>query len=169
MFGKKILSKYCGVFVVIKYDKSDNVKIMFLKTGTVKNISKKTLFSKLPRVHDPMAKTVFGKGCIGVGHYKAHFKGRDTKAYSIWRAMLRRCYYEPESKPWREGCYVDEKWLNFQNFASWFEGNYPRDGVRYQLDKDIKKPGNKCYSEDNCMFVSQIENLKARRFKNKIL
>jgi len=35
--------------------------------------------------------------------------------------------------------------------------------VTYQLDKDIKVQGNKLYSPDTCLFVTQEQNLAARK------
>ena len=81
--------------------------------------------------------------------------------------MLRRCYYAPENKPWRDGCTVAEEWHNFQAFADWYDSHYPSDGNTYQLDKDMRVKDNKCYGPDTCKFVTQQENLAARRFKCK--
>ena len=109
--------------------------------------------------------SVFGVGYTGVGRHPTHHYPQcsDTRPYSIWRAMLRRCYYVSNSNTGYPDCGVEKEWLNFQVFADWYEINYPGDGGRYQLDKDIKIPGNKVYGPDACMFVTQQENLKARR------
>lgn len=77
--------------------------------------------------------------------------------YQIWKSLLQRCY----SPNWQEAnhtyveCTVEESWLLFSNFRDWvvrqdWEGN--------QLDKDILFLGNKHYSEDTCVFISQELN-----------
>ena len=166
MNGQRFTTMYCGDVVVYDYKNSKEVLIVFIDTNTLMKTTKRVLTgSDRPRLRDLLAKSVFGVGCIGVGRHKAHENSRDTKAFSIWRAMLRRCYYEPDNKPWREGCTVVDEWFNFQVFAEWFEGNYPSDGMKYQLDKDLTILDNKQYSPEACSFVTQQENLNGRRFK----
>jgi hypothetical protein len=171
MVGQKFKTQNCGDVIVTQYTNCKNVTICFIDTGTTLKTKKEVLLrSDRPRFRDPLAKTVFGVGCIGVGEHKAHTKeGADTKAYSIWRAMLRRCYYRGSKHHQRsyEGITVCEEWLNFQTFAEWFEENYPTDGKRCQLDKDVITPGNKVYSPKTCSFVTQQENLAARRYRRK--
>lgn len=168
MFGNRYTTQHCGDVVVCEYKNSKNITVVFVDTGTTLVTTKRVLTgSDNPRLRDPLAKSVFGVGCIGVGKHKAHNGRADTKAFGVWRAMLRRCYYAPERTAWREGCTVADEWLNFQNFADWFEQNYPADGGQYQLDKDIKIPGNKRYSPEACSFVTQSKNLAARRFRSR--
>ncbi len=88
-------------------------------------------------------------------------------AYMRWKHMLKRCYSKKfqESRPTYIGCYVCEEWLTFSNFERWFNENNV-DG--YQLDKDIIKNGNKCYSPSKCLFVpsainSLLVDCRARR------
>lgn len=165
MFGEKFTTQHCGDVIVCEYKNTKNITVVFVDTGTTLKTTKRVLTgSDRPRLRDPLAKSVFGVGCIGVGQHKAHDGPADTKAFSIWRAMLRRCYYEPERTAWRDGCTVADEWLNFQTFAEWFEKNCPRDGGRYQLDKDLTIPGNKRYSPGACRFVTQQENLAGRGY-----
>lgn len=78
--------------------------------------------------------------------------------YQAWASMLMRCYsakYQ-ERYPTYKGCIVSEEWLTFSNFRKWmmtqdFEGK--------QLDKDLLFDGNKVYSADTCVFVTQAVNL----------
>ena len=166
MLGRIVDTLHCGKAVVSEYTNNKNVKVIFIDTGYLLSTTKRSLLSSSrPRLRDPLAKSVFGVGCIGEGRHKAHNGPADTKSFSIWRAMLRRCYYKPESKPWREGCTVVEEWLDFQTFAQWYEDNYPNNGERYQLDKDTLIAGNKQYGPSTCRFVTQAENLAARQFK----
>ena len=86
---------------------------------------------------------------IGIGKY--HSKNCNI-GYNKWIGMFRRCYiYDLISY---NGCTVSEDWWDFQNFASWFEENYPDDrSSRWDLDKDILIKNNKVYSKDTCCFV----------------
>lgn len=170
--SKKVLgmvrdSKHCGPFEVTEYINADCVTVVFLNTGTKLQTKLKTVNSPSPRLSDPLAPSVFGVGRIGVGEYLAHSKGADTKEYSIWRAMLRRCYYRGDGVPRKkyDGVTVCEEWLDFQIFARWFHMNYPTDGGRYELDKDALDPGAREYSPRTCSFITKQHNLSLRNFK----
>lgn len=74
---------------------------------------------------------------------------------------MRRCYDDKyHKKQWfYKGCKVCDEWLNFQNFAKWYEENYYEvEEQRMHLDKDILYKGNKLYSPDTCVFVPQEIN-----------
>ena len=81
--------------------------------------------------------------------------------------MLQRCYSKHHRHVYKtyQDCTVDSEWHNFQNFAEWFYINYPKDGKKYQLDKDIKKKGNRVYAEDNCIFVTAEQNMRESHAK----
>lgn len=77
--------------------------------------------------------------------------------YRVWSNMLRRCYsaeYQ-ERKPTYKGCSVSEEWLTFSLFKGWME---KQDWEGNQLDKDLLFQGNKTYSAETCVFVSQTVN-----------
>lgn len=105
-------------------------------------------------------KLVYGVGTSDKGKHLAWFNGRKTKAYNAWSNMLQRCYSQKELEryPTYIGCSVCNEWLSFQSFAEWYELNHPKDGGSYDLDKDLKVLGNKVYSPDTCLFVSQQVN-----------
>lgn len=78
--------------------------------------------------------------------------------YKAWTSMLERCYsarYQ-ERHPTYRGCTVSEDWLTFSVFKSWME-KQSWEGL--QLDKDLLVEGNKVYSADTCVFVTQMVNL----------
>lgn len=78
--------------------------------------------------------------------------------YRVWANMLKRCYsvkYQ-EQKPTYAGCTVSEEWLTFRSFKNWME---TQDFEGKQLDKDILTKGNKVYSSDTCVFVTQVVNM----------
>ena len=71
--------------------------------------------------------------------------------------MLERCYSKKyqEGKPTYKGCTVSKEWHTFSNFKSWME---KQDWEGKQLDKDILIKGNKVYSSDTCVFVTEMVN-----------
>ena len=159
----------CGPATVIGYKNYRSVQVLFTETGTIITTKTEIILKDRPRLLDPLAKTVFGMGCIGVGRHKAHCKGADTRAYGVWRAMLRRCYYRgSKHHPFSyEGVQVCKEWHCFQVFADWYEEHYPEDDLLYELDKDIRTGMSDLYSPERCMFVTPYENLQARLFKSK--
>jgi hypothetical protein len=97
--------------------------------------------------------SVYNKGYLGIGNYTVSLKGKHTKIYKTWKGMLERCYSSAFhlNNPSYEDCFVCEEWLNFQNFAKWFEENYIEG---FELDKDILVKGNREYGPNTCCFVS---------------
>lgn len=78
--------------------------------------------------------------------------------YAVWARMIERCY----SKKWHDKyptykeCSVCPEWIKYSGFLEWYKLQNPTPGD--QLDKDILHPGNKVYSPDYCIFVSQELN-----------
>ena len=77
--------------------------------------------------------------------------------YRVWNNMLERCYSTKcqEKYPTYKGCSVSEEWLTFSVFKSWME---EQDWKGMQLDKDMLFEGNKVYSAETCVFVTQVVN-----------
>jgi hypothetical protein len=77
--------------------------------------------------------------------------------YAKWKNMLRRAYDKKYHK--KNIRYTDvivcEEWLYFSNFKKWM---LSQEWQGKELDKDIIMPGNKIYSPDRCVFVSQALN-----------
>ena len=84
-------------------------------------------------------------------------KRTKCKIYETWANMLLRCYNKSYliKKPTYEGCSVCSEWLTFSNFKSWME---KQDWQGKTLDKDYISVGNKVYSPDTCIFVTQQIN-----------
>ena len=77
--------------------------------------------------------------------------------YLTWRDMIQRCYSakRQERYPTYIGCAVSDEWLTFSNFKSWMvQQNWKYN----QLDKDLLFEGNKLYSAETCVFVTQMVN-----------
>lgn len=136
--------------------------IKFLSTGYIKRINSSQLNHK---IDDPCKPTVYGRGIIGEGKYMANFDGKHTKEGSLWYNMMMRCYSTSylEKTPTYEGCEVCDRWLYFQNFCEDIQKLEGYDlwlssSTEYVLDKDYKVKGNKLYSPETCMFISNSLN-----------
>ena len=152
-----IFSTRYGKVKVLNYVNAQNVFILFLQTG-YKTKTRATCLRK-GSVKDKLFPTVCGVGFIGEGIY---YKTKHIQIYKCWASMMNRCYSDKyhKIKPTYKNCSVCNEWKNFQNFAEWYIENYPTDGKKYELDKDVKFPGNKIYSPEKCKFVTKSENTK---------
>lgn len=109
----------------------------------------------------PYERTVYGVGYLGEGKYKVKENGKDTRIYSTWSHMLRRCHDEnyQREKPSYKYATICEEFHNFQNFGYWDSDNfYQIEGEKMCLDKDILIKGNKLYSPETCIFVPERIN-----------
>ena len=77
--------------------------------------------------------------------------------YRPWSSMLKRCYSEKlhAIQATYIGCSVVNEWHSFMNFRAWM---ISQDWKGKCLDKDIIEPGNKVYSPDKCIFISNALN-----------
>ena len=108
----------------------------------------------------------FGVGTLDVDYnvikYFPRQKGKQKiewvcPYYSKWRSLLKRCYsgLYKQKYPTYQDCLVCEEWLLFSNFKSWME---QQDWEGKELDKDLLIEGNKIYSPETCVFISQEIN-----------
>jgi len=144
-----IIIKYIDwkeVYVEFKNGYIAKTQYSHFKKGTVKNL---------------LSPSVYNKGYSGVGKYKMYNDGKLSKIHITWNSMLKRCYdekYKSEHHTY-ENCSVHTEWLNFQNFAEWYEKNYYEiEKQKMCLDKDILIKGNKVYSPETCIFVPERIN-----------
>jgi hypothetical protein len=146
-FGSKI--------IITKYNNTKDIDIYFPDTNyTAYNREYKDFMKG--RVSSLYDKTILGVGCFGVGEYKSALNSKATNQYRCWINMLHRCYDNKlyKTHPTYINCIVCDKWLNFQNFAKWYDNNYYEiDGEEMCLDKDILLKGNKIYSPETCVFA----------------
>jgi hypothetical protein len=77
--------------------------------------------------------------------------------YTKWCGMIKRCYSDKYQGKYPSyiGCTVINEWLIFSKFKEWMES---QDWKGKELDKDLLIQGNKIYSPEACMFVSQAVN-----------
>ena len=163
--GSMHKSNSYGDYVVVEYINANNVIIMFTDTLFVRTTSTKSI--KLGVVKDLMKPMIAGVGFIGQGGFKSKLNGKDSKPYSVWRGMIRRCY-DSSARGYKFygglGVFVCDDWHNFQNFASWYTENYKDVYVNYDLDKDIKSSGDKkYYSPETCSLIPHKANMEEIR------
>lgn len=100
---------------------------------------------------------------IAGARFRTHGQ-RFTRLYRIWQGVLRRCYTStnPSYKYYGgRGIIVQESWrTNFLNFKEWAEAHGYRNDLTIER---IDVNGN--YTEDNCTWIPQSEQLKNRRHK----
>ena len=107
-----------------------------------------------------MSKLVYDVGIHEKGKYTSKIDGKITKEYSLWNAMLQRCYSTncQLKQTTYIGCSVSEDFKNFQFFAEWCQDKTGFNLKDWQLDKDILCKGNKQYNQERCVFVPREIN-----------
>lgn len=156
--GDKFDTKSFGTVEVIEYRGAFDVDVRFLDTGFIVTTNAGNV--RNGSIKDKLKRTVYGVGFFGDGKHKSSVNKKPNPAYKAWKAMMQRCYDHGYHKyrPTYIDCTVCDDWHNFQNFADWFEEAYPRDGNKYQVDKDSVKVGNKVYSPETCVFLTLKDN-----------
>jgi len=89
-----------------------------------------------------------------------------AKAYKLWMGIRTRVTNLTDTVAYSKVS-VDERWLDYQNFADWF---YEQDRQGWyvsgwELDKDMLSPvGGKIYSPNTCVFLpKELNNIFVRR------
>jgi hypothetical protein len=164
--GEESNNKFGSSIKVVGYRNYNDVDIYFSDYDwTYFNIDYNSF--KRGSIKCPYEPRIFNKGFIGEGLYKSKENGVQTRSYKTWYDMLKRCYDENHRDKFisYENCYVCDEWLNYQNFAEWYEYNYYEvTGEIMHIDKDILIKGNNIYSPETCIFVPQtINNLIIKR------
>ena len=158
--GNKKVNSFGSEMIIVEYRRYNDIDIYFPKYNwTAKN----TTYSNFNKglIKCPYEPRTYNKGCIGEGKYLAKENGKDTDVYKCWHSMLQRCYDKKvhNIRKTYEKCIVCDEWLNFQDFAEWYNENYYNiDNEIMHLDKDILVKNNKMYSPDTCVFVPQRIN-----------
>ena len=150
--GKVCKSKSSGDFKIVKYNDAYNVEIQFSKTGYETTVQLGSI--RNGEVKDRLSPSVYGIGVVGT-KYPISEGGRDTKEYTLWCNMLKRCYSDTYKKqrPTYEGCEVSDKFKSYEYFYEWCNEQIGFGNEGWQLDKDLLVKGNKVYSENVCIFI----------------
>ncbi len=155
----------CGIVQVLKYFNSKKVIAKFLNTGHQVVCDAKSIRSGC--VRDPYNPRTAGIGFIGEGLYDS--LSANGKPYRSWNCMINNCYGNHEStkkQGHHNGYTVVPEWHNFQNFAKWYEENYPNDGGKYTLCRKINK--NKVYSPDTYFFATYSCAMTVKLSKGRV-
>lgn len=149
-FGSKMIIK--------EYRKYSDVDIYFPKYNWTAESVQYNKF-KSGEIKCPYEPRVYNHGYLGEGkyNYKEH-----KRHYTTWKNMLKRCYdpkFHKNNSSYIK-CEVFKDWLNFQNFAKWYDDNfYQLENEVMHLDKDILYKHNKIYSPKTCIFAPQNINI----------
>lgn len=155
-------SNNSGLFTVLEQT-SNRYKIVFKDTGFITTVLREN--AKVGKVNDPYHKSVYGIGFLGEYVRPYYIK----HAYTLWHNMLKRCYCEADNKGYYgRGIEVSKEWLCFgdflrdieslTNFDKWIIGQYNKEEIQYNLDKDFAYYGCTVYSKDNCQFIDETLN-----------
>ena len=154
------LNAFSSKMIIKKYRKAIDIDVYFPEYDWIFEHTRYNDF-KNGTIKCPYEPRVFGHGYLGEGKYKTRENGKLTDEYDIWRHMLERCYdpkYQ-ERYPTYKDCRVEDYLLNFQHMGEWIDKNYYEiPGETMCLDKDILCKGNKVYSRETCIFVTQKIN-----------
>lgn len=159
--GEENTNNFGSNIIITKYNNNKDINVYFSEYDWTAEHIQYGHF-KNGNIKCPYEPRHYGVGYKGEGLYKMSKNGKNTKVYTTWNTMLERCYdYKLHHRyPTYTDCTVCDEWLNFQNFAQWYEDNYYEiEGEKMNLDKDILVKNNKVYSPDTCVFVPHSINL----------
>lgn len=159
--GEKFLTREGYVITIVDYIGSQNCIIQF-DDGTTLGEFQYDLI-KRGSIKNPLHRSKFGVGYIGIGKYKSSEKNKLNKCYSVWQDILDRCYSSKFKQrfPAYKDCTLDEEWHNFQNFAEWWTTSCKTEDMKnWHVDKDFLVEGNKVYSSSTCTLLPvEINNI----------
>lgn len=146
---------------IVRYKNSSDITIEF--QDKYKHQVNTTYQNFKIGIKNPYDISVHGHGYLGIGKYVAKINNKLTDQYVCWKNLLERCYSDKQ-KDKHPAYYgittVCDEWLNFQNFAQWYDKNlYQIGNERMHIDKDILVKDNKVYSPETCIFVPQRINM----------
>ena len=147
--GQKHSTNY-GVLEILEYAGRADITVKFVKTGTVMSVVNSGNI-RTGCVRDPCFPSVAGVGFVGIGKYEAD----DNKCYNTWSNMIRRCYAPANERLANTyiGCTVVVDWHCYQKFAAWYVKQPYAWLDDYELDKDLRVPGNKTYGPKACSII----------------
>lgn len=167
--GNVYESSSCGEYEVIEKLDPSHFLIRFITTGYEVKVQSSKFYNH--NIRDKTLPSVYGFGFNNEGKYPASKltdKGRrTTDCYLKWSGMIERCYSPKrlEINPTYRGCFVNEHWKYYQNFAEFYHTDlYRQPG--WHLEKDILVKGNKEYGPDTCVFAPMVINQLFNKMQN---
>lgn len=147
---------------IVKYNKAIDIIVEFQDEYKAKVHTNYKAFID-GGVKNPYFPVTCGVGIIG-SKYSSRENGRQTKEYTAWQDMLKRCFDEKTKgiRPTYQNVTCCNEWLLYENFYEWLHSqkNFDKwlNGSRWALDKDIINKGNKIYSPETCCLVPHNVN-----------
>lgn len=153
---------------IVEYNNSSNIIVEFQDEYKARVHGQYKNFQN-GKIKNPYAPFVFGVGMIGEKYSnKRNNKVDNTKEYTLWYSMMRRCFDEnfKNKNPTYKNVTCCNEWRLFENFYEWLhsQSNFDKwfdgygTGYKWALDKDILIKGNKIYSPETCCLVPSIVN-----------
>ena len=147
---------------IITYNNANDIVIEFCDKYKAKVCTSYGNFKK-GNVKNPYYPDVYKVGILGK-KYPSKINHKNTKEYTIWQSMLKRCFDEKYKK--KQLAYADvsccEEWLLYENFYEWLHSqpNFDKwkDNEMFSVDKDILVKKNKTYSPETCLLVPKDVN-----------
>lgn len=138
-----------GDLIITEYVNSRKVRVKFIETGYETFTS--ICHIRKGSVKDRLKPTVCGVGIIG--NEPSEVNGTPLKEYTLWLAMIHRCYGKKSHNNTYKDCFVSDNFKYYPYFKQWCNNQTGFSNQGWELDKDILVKGNKIYSEDTCCFV----------------
>lgn len=159
------------VIKIVEYNNYDDIIVEFQDEHKYRVHTRYGSF-KNGQCKNPFYPSVYGHGYLGIDKNSnapnvnelKDGKSITTWEYKKWHSMLQRCFDNKfkEKHPAYKDVTCCDRWLCFANFLEDLEilkqeYNWNK-GEKLQLDKDILHKGNKVYSLENCILVSDWIN-----------
>lgn len=164
MSNLEVKSKYLGKTIttnegydvnIIRFYNNSNVLIQF-EDKHIQKIHSQQIQTK--RIRNKFKRSNCELGYMGDGKYRSKDEnGKTVHSYRVWKNLIVKFAHSSLD----EEFFICEDWLNYQNFAEWYEVNY------YELDNEktvlmttVFDVNNNVFSPETCMFVPiTIKNL----------
>ena len=156
-------TKNCGNVEIIERLENKKVIIKFHNTGFTKKVSVSAVAKGTVR-DDSVIIRISGHGVDDTTYPKYENVGGKIiwlcEAYRDWYDLIQRTCNTTYKK--KHTTYSDaticEEWKYFSKFKDWVENQPNKDWENCCLDKDLLLVGNKHYSPDTCVYISQKIN-----------
>lgn len=167
IIGRKFKSKQYNEFTVLSVsDKKSGTNALFeVEFDEVNGVKYKCLSPKA-YILDGGIRNPFYPSICNIGYMGNVAKKGNSLEYKRWHQMISRCY-DVEHKQYKTygatGVTVCDRWHSFENYLADFSklDGYDKNKLEFlAVDKDTKIKGNKIYSPETCVFVTQSINNK---------
>lgn len=131
--GETFTNKQGLTYEIIEYINNEKILVEFHDERKTQRYTRKPSIIS-GGVVNPYHATVHGHGYLGIGNYST----KDKSVYNCWNAMVTRCYSKIYAEknftnPNKTFNTVSSKWLDYQQFAEWYNKQEFKDMVGYSL------------------------------------